>query len=145
MKNMILVLTATSLIAGSSAFAGNIGQGMIGSGQIYPGSANLSLSSLKEEGLYDVTCKVSDPDAQAYPVVVKFDVQSTPYSVMVYLDGQMLNTRQGRLSDNNEHTVQFTNVKKFNDAVVLTWLAGDGIADPVHYNCSAYPVVGLAK
>lgn len=148
MKKIFSILAASTLLCGVNAYASvNLGQGMIGSGLHYPASANLSLGALKDKVYYDITCKIMNPDAQAYPVVLRFDIQNTLQTVRVFLDGQELFSKQGKLSDNNEHTVTFPTILHagMGASVVLTWLAGEGVADPVTYDCSAYPTVGLTR
>lgn len=147
---MSSVLAICLLTASINANAADIklGKGKIGNPQYYPERASLSLTpTLKPEIYYNITCKVSDAGAQANPVIVKFEVTGPTMSrIPTYLDGKLLDTKQGKLKDSFEHTVEFIRVPipAFGAAEVdLIWLAGDGAADPIEYDCSAYPFDGL--
>lgn len=150
MKKFFLAILASSVIVGANAYAINLGKGFIGSGDrhIPNTTARLNLDALKDGAIYNITCNISDPDAQAYPVTLRFDIENnfTGKEISVLLDGKKLASHQGQLKDNNEHIVLFPNVQKAQGEVLtITWLDGEGIVDPVDYNCSAFPVVGLTK
>jgi hypothetical protein len=129
----------------ASAFQINLGQGNFGSGSHYSKSVDISLDPLVQNALYDVTCNIIDPDAQAFPVVARFDV-NVATSGPVLFDGKPLVTRQQQLTDNNEHTVKFlgVSVNWTGYKLTFTWLGGDGVADPIHYSCFASPAFGVA-
>lgn len=148
MKKMLLVLATTSLISVSAyATTLHLGERMIGSGQHYPQSASLSLKPLKEGFYYDITCTVINPDAKAYPMTAAVDITNLPLPARVLFDGDELSTKQMRLKDNNEHTIKFPRVITYNtnSEVVFTWLDGEGVADPLHFNCHANASHGLNK
>ncbi|MHB1947859.1 MAG: hypothetical protein ACYCQI_07085 [Gammaproteobacteria bacterium] len=151
MKKISSILAICLLTAGVNANAADIklGKGKIGNPQYYPESASLSLAPLKPGIYYNITCKVSDAGAQVNPVIIKFEVTGpTMAKIPTYLDGKLLDTKQGKLKDNNEHTVEFIRVPVpliGTGEVDLIWLASDGLADPVEYDCSAYPYDGFVK
>lgn len=151
MKKISYILAACLLTTGVSAHADiKLGKGKIGNPHYHAESASLSLiPSLRPGFYYNITCKVSDAGAQANPVIVKFEVTGpTMANIPTYLDGRIVDTKQAKIKDSNEHTVEFIRVPipLINTAEVqLTWLAGEGAADPVEYDCSAYPFDGLVK
>jgi hypothetical protein len=107
----------------------------------------------------DITCTLSDPTADRMPVKVKVEAvagDATSFNGVhtvgtVYFDDQkdmmgqpiVSETHQQQLSDTKTHTFVIKRVNDFyKGAVVLTWLAGDDVATPVNYSCSATPSVG---
>jgi len=109
--------------------------------------AVISLASLNPSYVYNIDCKITDPEAAQYPVIFKFDVTGLAlgFNTSVHFDGNALATSQAQISDNHEHHVTVSGAN-FSDPLIkpslqITLLTEDANI-PVEYDCSASYAVG---